>query len=158
MGRTKPLTKERIEEKILRMPEAGCWIWMGGTTVRGYGQIESKGMKHYAHRVSYELFVGTIPKGMYVCHSCDNVSCVNPNHLFLGTQKENLQDMASKGRSTRGSKNPMAKLTDMDVYVIKKFFFTKPDVSDSDIAKTYNVSRSLINSIRLEKRWNHVRG
>lgn len=154
MGRTKPLTKERIEEKILRMPEAGCWIWMGGTTVRGYGQIESKGMKHYAHRVSYELFVGPIPKGMYVCHSCDNVACVNPNHLFLGTQKENLQDMASKGRSTRGVKNPMAKLDAYGVKEIKEGI--KAGQTDTALAESWMVSRQTINNIRNGKVWNHV--
>jgi len=154
MERTKPLTKERIEEKILRMPEAGCWIWMGGTTVRGYGQIESKGMKHYAHRVSYELFVGPIPKGMYVCHSCDNVACVNPNHLFLGTQKENLQDMASKGRSTRGVKNPMAKLSEEDVKDIK--YLINTGLSSKDLGVEYGVSSAAINLIKQGKRWNHV--
>ena len=75
-----------------------------------------------AHRASYEAFVGQIPKGMYVCHACDNVACVNPNHLFLGTQKQNLQDMKTKGRSTRGEKNAMSKLTENDVRTIKKFF------------------------------------
>lgn len=151
-----PITKKRIEDKVVRIPEGGCWVWMGTTTSRGYGQLISDNKKHYAHRASYEAFVGPIPKGKYVCHSCDNVYCVNPNHLFLGTQKENLQDMASKGRSTRGEKNPRAKLTEMDVYVIKKVFMSKQDVSDMDIAKTYNVSRSLIQSIRTGKRWNHV--
>jgi len=157
MSKMKLLTKERIEEKVLRIPEAGCWIWMGSSQVRGYGEIISNNRKHLAHRASYEAFVGKIPEGMYVCHACDNVACVNPNHLFLGTQKQNLQDMAAKGRSTRGSKNPQSKLTEMDVYLIKRFFFTKEDVTDLDIAKTYNVSRSLIQLIRKGKRWNHVR-
>ena len=127
---------------------------MGGTTVRGYGQIESKGMKHYAHRVSYELFVGPIPKGMYVCHSCDNVACVNPNHLFLGTQKENLQDMASKGRSTRGVKNPMAKLSEEDVKDIK--YLINTGLSSKDLGVEYGVSSAAINLIKQGKRWNHV--
>jgi hypothetical protein len=151
-----PITQERIEAKVLRIPEAGCWVWMGGTTVRGYGQIESHKRKLYAHRASYEAFIGPIPEGMYVCHACDNVACVNPNHLFLGTQKQNLQDMASKGRSTRGEKNPQAKLTEMDVHVIKKFFFTKSDVTDAEIAKLYGVTRSAITLIRKKERWNHV--
>lgn len=156
MSKAQPITQERIEAKVLRIPEAGCWVWMGSTQVRGYGELISNKRKHLAHRASYEAFIGPIPKGMYVCHACDNVACVNPNHLFLGTQKQNLQDMASKGRSTRGEKNPQAKLTEMDVYVIKKFFFTKPDVTDADIAKLYGVTRSAITLIRKKERWNHV--
>ena len=156
MSKPMQITKERIEAKVERIPEAGCWIWMGSSQVRGYGEIISNNRKYLAHRASYEAFVGQIPKGMYVCHACDNVACVNPNHLFLGTQKQNLQDMKTKGRSTRGEKNAMSKLTENDVRIIKKFFFTKEDVADKEIAKLYNVCRQTINSIRNGRKWNHV--
>lgn len=149
-----PITKERIEAKVLRIPEAGCWVWMGSTQVRGYGEIISNNRKHLAHRASYEAFVGKIPKGMYVCHACDNVACVNPNHLFLGTQKQNLQDMANKGRSTRGVKNPMAKLDEYGVRQIKEGI--KAGQSDSSLAKSWMVCRQTINNIRNKKVWNHV--
>ena len=156
MSKPMQITKERIEAKVERIPEAGWWIWMGSSQVRGYGEIISNNRKYLAHRASYEAFVGQIPKGMYVCHACDNVACVNPNHLFLGTQKQNLQDMKTKGRSTRGEKNAMSKLTENDVRTIKKFFFTKEDVADKEIAKLYNVCRQTINSIRNGRKWNHV--
>jgi len=149
-----PITQERIEAKVLRIPEAGCWVWMGSTQVRGYGEIISNNRKHLAHRASYEAFVGNIPKGMYVCHACDNVACVNPNHLFLGTQKQNLQDMANKGRSTRGAKNPMAKLDEYGVRQIKEGI--KAGQSDSSLAKSWMVCRQTINNIRNKKVWNHV--
>ena len=145
------IAKERIENKVERIPEGGCWVWMGGTTVRGYGQIEHKTKKLYAHRVSYEAFVGEIPQGMYVCHTCDNVSCVNPNHLFLGTQKQNLQDMARKGRSTRGEKNPCAKLTEEQVNQIRTM-----DGTCSFISKLFNVSSSAISAIKRKERWSYV--
>jgi hypothetical protein len=155
MSKTKEITKERIESKVERIPEAGCWIWMGTTTVRGYGQIESHSRKHYAHRASYQAFIGEIPEGMYVCHACDNVYCVNPAHLFLGTQKQNLQDMAKKGRSTIGERNPMAKLTEADVKDIKYLLGT--GVSVKSLSLEYGVTTSSINQIKTGIRWTHVK-
>ena len=148
------ITKERIESKVEKIPEAGCWIWMGATQVRGYGELISHNRKRLAHRASYEAFIGEIPKGMYVCHSCDNVYCVNPAHLFLGTQKQNLQDMAKKGRSTIGERNPRAKLNEMQVKNIK--YSLSLGTSVSLIAKQHNVTSGAISLIKQGKRWNHV--
>ena len=148
-----PITTERIEAKVEKIPEAGCWVWMGTTTVRGYGQIISHARKHYAHRASYEVFIGPIPKGMYVCHTCDNVYCVNPAHLFLGTQKQNLEDMARKKRSTWGEKNPMAKLKQSDIEPIRIAHQSGSLIKD--LAEQYNVRPSTISSIIRKERWNH---
>ena len=148
-----PITTERIEAKVEKIPEGGCWIWMGTTTVRGYGQLISHSRKHYAHRASYETFVGPIPDGMYVCHACDNVYCVNPAHLFLGTQKQNLEDMARKKRSTWGERNPMAKLTSNDANLIRQM---KSDGANTkELAKQFGVSKSNITAIIRKDRWNH---
>jgi hypothetical protein len=92
---------ERFWGKVLM--NNGCWEWSGSKLPKGYGVITMRlpdGMqeKHYAHRVSYELNVGLIPEGLFVLHTCDNPSCCNPNHLFVGTQLDNMRDAAIKGR------------------------------------------------------------
>ena len=153
--KAKDITKQRIEDKSMPLPFSGCWIWLGSKSVREYGEILSHNKKYSAHRASYIAFIGDIPKGMVVCHRCDNVYCVNPDHLFLGTQKDNLQDMAAKGRSTKGEKNPMSKLKENEVKQIKIFLSDNSQTNQS-IANKFNVSRQTINLIKQGKRWNYV--
>jgi hypothetical protein len=94
-------TMERFFNKIEKTDS--CWLWTAGLRGKtGYGAFKLNGKVIDAHRISYELHNGTIPEGMYVCHTCDNRKCVNPNHLFLGTPKDNWQDGINKNRITKG--------------------------------------------------------
>jgi len=77
----------------------GCWIWTGGKDGKGYGRVWKDGKRQGAHRVAYELTHGPIKDGKYACHHCDNKICVNPDHIFIGTQKDNMQDWARKGKN-----------------------------------------------------------
>lgn len=98
----------------------GCWLWDGATYHDGYGAFGlTPHMMRRAHRMAWELTHGPIPAGLVVCHRCDVRLCCRPDHLFLGTVKENQQDMATKGRSTKGEKNRAAKLTDAQVRALR---------------------------------------
>jgi hypothetical protein len=143
MAKVLALTKDRIEDKSFPVTECGCWIWTGSTQVRGYGEIISNGKKIYAHRASYTVYKGDIPKGMYVCHKCDTVSCVNPDHLFLGTQRDNMHDMIRKGRSGNGRKHPSTKLTEEEVLIIMA-----SNEKTSFLSSKYNISPSWVNKLR----------
>jgi hypothetical protein len=100
-----------------------CWNYAGSTTVSGYGVVFVKGKLVRAHRVAYALFKGKIPRGKGVCHHCDNPRCINPEHLFICTQKENMQDAVSKGRmklpDNKGSRCAKSKFTDEQVATIR---------------------------------------
>jgi hypothetical protein len=120
-----------------------CVIYTGQNNGR-YGQIEYKRKTYLVHRVSYQLKKGAIPDGMCVCHSCDTPLCINPDHLWLGTYSDNTQDMLKKNRGNFINRNK--KISDDQVNSIK--YEISCDTSLSDIAKKYNVSRTLISLIK----------
>lgn len=103
IGRPPRSMRERFEEKVMPVTESGCWLWLASVWRRsGYGRIHygtGHGKSLRAHRVSYELYCGPIPSGLLVLHRCDVRSCVNPNHLFLGTHTDNVRDAVKKKRN-----------------------------------------------------------
>ena len=101
MGKSRPI-EERFFEKITKTDK--CWIWNATKNIYGYGIIQlagRHGKRQMAHRISYEIHYGEVDKKFFVCHKCDNPCCVNPEHLFLGTQKDNMNDCSIKGRTNK---------------------------------------------------------
>ena len=135
--------------------ETGCEIFKGYTRSDGYGSKWFRGKNDYAHRVSWVLSFGEIPKDKIVCHACDNPSCINPEHLFLGTQKENIEDMYKKkrGPDLRGENNSQSRLKKSDVIFIKLFGGI---ISRSRLAEMFGVGLSTIQDILKERTWRHV--
>lgn len=128
-----------------------CWLWTASRGYNGYGKFRHDGRDKRAHRVAYELFVGPISPGKQVCHRCDVRHCVNPTHLFLGTNADNLADMVSKGRLPLGTDRPNAKLNEELVLYIRS-----SDKNGTELAKELGVGQPLVSRIRRSKLWQHV--
>lgn len=131
-----------------------CWIWTKGKLSAGYGQTVVDKQKWTAHRLFYTFYHGPIPEGFLVCHKCDNPSCVNPEHLFLGTHKDNNRDCYQKGRMPLRygdlAKN-VAKLSRDQALDIK---YGK--LSSKELQKKYNIHQSQVSRIRSGKTWKNI--
>lgn len=182
---------QRFWPKVLKGPDTDCWLWQRATQ-RGYGVMTvmtERGRRTIvASRISYAIAFGGIPDGMYVCHNCpggDNPLCVNPAHLFLGTQDDNMKDAARKKRVqhgsnhwtvrnpeliprgdrhgsrthpesvTKGEKNAQAKLTEADVLAIRDRYATRREFMRV-IAADYGICREAVRDIIHRKRWAHI--
>jgi len=124
----------------------GCWEWQGKITKCGYGEITHNQKYILVHRCSYKEFLGEIEIGRNVCHTCDNKKCINPNHLWIGTQKDNIQDAKKKKRL---SKQPMKKFTMEQVVKIRAEL--QEGMTTTSLAKKYNVSQGVIWNIKSGK-------
>ena len=136
---------KRFMEKVDKTDD--CWLWTASKYPTGYGQFSLNGKPHRAHRVAYELFVAPIPNGMYVLHQCDTPACVNPEHLFLGTQADNMRDMTEKARGS----NPSIKLTVEAARSIKSLL--EQGVPNTIIAGAHDVSQQTICDIKHGRSW-----
>jgi hypothetical protein len=151
-----PSIRECLESGFKRGKLSDCWVWKKSIDSGGYGLLWWKGKHYKAHRVSYEVYKGSIPSGSLACHWCDNRKCVNPNHLFLGSQKDNVQDCISKDRFHRGigERNNNAKITKTVAQKIKKMLECGCKVRI--IAYECYTTESIINNIKYGKTWTNV--
>lgn len=130
-----------------------CWEWKAGQADGGYGLFWVNGKQITAHRFSYQLYYGEIPKGKQVNHKCNNRPCCNPFHLYAGTHQDNANDMMKANRQPKGESHGMAKLTEKQVLEIRK---NKDHISQNKLAKIYNVEKTTIRSIQKYKTWKYL--
>lgn len=150
------MNDDKFFSKIDHYSKKPCWIWTGHMMKHGYGKIQRDNKEHTVHRYSWIVHCGDIPAGMSVLHKCDVRNCVNPEHLFLGTQQDNITDMIRKGRKNarKGSKVPGSVLKESDIHIIRK------EISDGkrmvEIAEKFDVDVSNIYRIKNNRIWRHV--
>lgn len=150
--------KRKLFQKIKVDTETQCWKWQLYKDYRGYGQLKHNGRTQFAHRVFFKVFKGPIPEGLVVMHTCDNPSCVNPEHLKLGSTEQNMIDMSRKGR--QGNQI----LTLNDVFAIKNFLRRRKLSAKGNmeygactfLAEWFGVKRTAISSIISGKCWTHI--
>ena len=156
---------ERVLNKVIHKSDSGCWIFTGAKNGFGYGIVGTGGRgqpNDRAHRITYKHFRGEIPAGMFVCHTCDVPACCNPDHLFLGTNQDNVNDMVRKKRNSPpprnphvvGSVHPGAKLNEDQVLEIRKLY--EQGWTQLALGSKYGVVRQTISKVVNHKRFKHV--
>ena len=150
--------QERMDKSYDSIPYDGCWIWNKHLASNGYGRMRYNGKMQQAHRVMYEVKKGPIPKGMNVLHKCDVKDCINPDHLFLGTQKDNMKDMYDKGRANppKGESHPHAKVTDERVRNMRALA-RSGELTVKEIAGIHGISACQTYKILAGEGWKHVK-
>ena len=147
------VTFSDLESRSKRDPNTDCLEWQKGRSLDGYGRVKYRNERYSAHRLSWILTKGEIPKGKSVLHRCDNPPCINPDHLFVGDNFDNMADRKAKGRAPnqKGSANGHAKLTDDVVLAIRA-----AEGTQKSIAAKFGISQSTVSFLKTNKRWNHI--
>lgn len=146
----------RFWDKV-RKTRKGCWLFNGATNHSGHGRFWDGTRLVQAHRFSYSIANGNIPEGLQVLHTCDVPNCVNPDHLWLGTNYDNVQDKVSKGRQQKlkGSQHGRAKLNEADIFAIRERY-AEGDGSYRSLGREYGISHTMIRYIVKGDNWSHA--
>lgn len=147
----KKSTIEKFMEKISPEPNSGCWLWVGAVMNTGYGSFYM-GKTVLAHRASYRFFCEEIPEGLHVLHKCDTPLCVNPDHLFLGTDLDNKRDMVEKKRQAYGVRNARSKITPETVVQVR----TMTHLKLREVSEKFGISIKEASRIRRRETWRHI--
>ncbi len=147
--------EDRFWFYVDKQSDDDCWLWVGKNKNRkGYGRLKIDGKSVQSHRFSYQLHYGSIPDGLLVCHTCDTPACVNPKHLFLGTNADNVADRDRKGRKALGEHNGKSKLSLADVVLVKSMF--TQGLSNCEIGRRLSINHSTVRAIRNGVTWRGV--
>lgn len=160
--------EKRFWSKINKLGPDECWLWTGATQGFGYGVLNScvNNKLVRAHRLSWNIHNGDIPANMFVCHKCDNPLCVNPKHLFIGSNTDNVHDMWKKGRASPpprngsipplhlGENHPNSKLTGAKVLEIRKL--SRDGINGRQLASLFKITPAQISNILRNKQWRHI--
>lgn len=149
-----------LELKYMPEPNSGCWLWTAALGKAGYGSLRDPRVGHtvHAHRYMWELENGPIPSGLEICHKCDVRSCVNPQHMFLGTRSDNMQDCSRKKRvfvpGFQGEDVGTSKLMEFEINEIRK----RRAMGEllQDVANDFGIHYSTVSKIALRKAWGHI--
>ncbi len=131
---------------------SNCWLWVGTRNDSGYGTVSVNGQQMYTHRIAYEMFNGLIGPDLFVLHRCDTPACVNPHHLFLGTQADNMADMKRKSRASRTVRS--SKLSEADVLKVRELL--RRGASQEATAKHFSISQTTVSLIHRNRIWKQV--
>ena len=150
----KPLA-DRISEKITYEPTSGCWLWTGGLSSYGYAAMQINKMQRLVHKIMFERCNGEVPDGGILCHTCNVRSCVNPNHLYVGTPASNYHDAVAANRHPHGDTHGHAKLSEVDVRDMRRLY--ADGMSLTAIALTFGVTRPTATKACKGASWQHVK-
>ena len=145
--------EERFLSKVLIAPFQECWTWLGGLS-GGYGHFWNGSKRIMAHRFSYEKYVRKLIDGEQALHHCDNRSCVNPNHLFVGTNLDNVRDKVKKGRQTRGEKSNRGTLKATDIPTIR--YMKAQGYTNAMVSEIFKISSGTVSKIANKQIWKHI--